>query len=287
MLGFLRHLFLPHHTNNQRARIIHHDSLFLVACILFAATLVFSGVKNTYPAVLGSTIDISSQQLLLLTNQARQQAGLSPLSYNAQLAQAASRKAADMFSHNYWAHIDPVTGATPWVFIHNQGYVYTYAGENLARGYPTAEDTMSAWMASPSHRENILSPNYQDIGFAITEGTLTGESNTILIVEMFGGKGSAPLPQTGKLPITTSVLAAGNNAIQNTLIIKNPMIDKVAFAKGITLFLLILFIIIFVLDFILIDRKKISRLVGHNLDHILFLIAILLFVMLVSSGSIF
>ena len=86
-----------------------------------------------------------------------------------------------MFSKDYWAHNAP-DGTTPWVFIKNTGYNYIYAGENLARGFNSASDVINAWMNSPEHRQNVLSPNYQNVGFAVATGTLSGE-DTVLVVE--------------------------------------------------------------------------------------------------------
>jgi len=40
------------------------------------------------------------------------------------------------------------------------------AAENLARGYPTADSTVAAWMASPGHRANILDPALTQVGVA-------------------------------------------------------------------------------------------------------------------------
>jgi uncharacterized protein YkwD len=42
----------------------------------------------------------------------------------------------------------------------------TRAAENLARGYPTADRTVAAWMASPGHRANILDARLTRIGVA-------------------------------------------------------------------------------------------------------------------------
>lgn len=140
---------------------------------------------------MGTSVDITSQELLLFTNQDRQKEGLSALTINNQLSQAAALKATDMFGKNYWAHNAP-EGTTPWFFIKEAGYVYVYAGENLARGFNSSEDVVKAWMASPSHRENMLSKNYQDVGFAVVPGKLNGE-DTVLVVEMFGGKGEVPI----------------------------------------------------------------------------------------------
>ena len=42
------------------------------------------------------------------------------------------------------------------------GYVnWTTGGENIAAGYPTAEEVVAAWMSSPGHRANILNANYR------------------------------------------------------------------------------------------------------------------------------
>lgn len=248
-------------------------------------------MKSNFPDVLGSTVNISTQDLLLLTNQERQKNNLAPLINNDKLASAAYWKSQDMFTDDYWAHINPKNGKTPWVFIQQSGYKYTYAGENLARGFTNTQDIINAWMASPSHRANMLSPNYQEVGFTIQQGTLTGEKDTVLVVEMFGGTSIAPLSkgqgEGNSLPVGKVEAAGDGKNVQFPSFTKSPIVDRFSFAKNMTQFLLILFIVIFILDILLIERKKISRLVGHNLDHILFLFAILAFVVFLSSGSIF
>jgi uncharacterized protein YkwD len=40
----------------------------------------------------------------------------------------------------------------------------SYAGENIAEGYETPRQLVSAWMHSEGHRENILSPHFHRIG---------------------------------------------------------------------------------------------------------------------------
>jgi hypothetical protein len=64
-------------------------------------------------------------------------------------------------------------------------YNYTYAGENLAMNFSEAEDALSAWLASPTHRDNILSQNYEDIGVAVVVGEING-TETTLVVQLFG-----------------------------------------------------------------------------------------------------
>ena len=302
----MRHFFLPHTSNNHRPKLLHSDTVFVIALIILASAFGLSSIKMHHPNVLGLSVNISSEDLLLQTNIQRQQHGVNVLQLNDQLSSAACAKRDNMFQYNYWAHINPVTQQTPWVFIQASGYKYTYAGENLARGFATAADAMTAWMNSPSHRENILSPNYTDVGFCVGQGPLTGESDTVLIVQMFGGRQLAVVPQQSA-PLKPAIAEAAQK--QNTLpqitptptpevagavssklhadLTTSPVVDRFWFAKNVTQLLLVIFIIIFTLDLIIIERKQISRLVGHNLDHIFFLTAVLLFILYVSAGMIF
>ena len=77
-----------------------------------------------------------------------------------------------------------------------------YAGENLAKGFRTAEGVHEAWMASPTHKENIMSPNYKDIGVAVVEGTLLGKETT-LVVQMFGNQTNQIYKPTTSTPTTS------------------------------------------------------------------------------------
>ncbi len=128
--------------------------------------------------------NMTADRIISLTNEERVKKGLSPVKSNAYLTSAAHAKANDMFNKGYWDHFGP-NGESPWDFIKESGYVYVYAGENLGKGFTTAEGVHQAWMASPTHRDNILSSNYQDIGIAIVSGELQGE-HLILVVQMFG-----------------------------------------------------------------------------------------------------
>ncbi len=67
----------------------------------------------------------------------------------------------------------------------SSGYQYEFAGENLAKNFIFSQAVVDAWMASPSHRENILRNDYTEVGYAIVNGVLNGEETT-LVVQMFG-----------------------------------------------------------------------------------------------------
>ena len=123
-------------------------------------------------------------QIAEYINHERLAKDIPPLALNPQLSQAAYLKGKDMLDKNYWAHFGP-HNETPWQFILKSGYDYVYAGENLAKGFSSAYDIVSAWMASPKHRENVLEPEFKDIGVAVLRGNLRGEY-VYLIVALFG-----------------------------------------------------------------------------------------------------
>jgi uncharacterized protein YkwD len=128
---------------------------------------------------------IALNDFLNETNTARVAVGLEPLHLNSQLNAAAYDKATDMVMRNYWDHFSP-DGMAPWDFIKREGYVYHYAGENLARGFKTAHGITEAWIASPTHRANLYSPHYTEVGFATAMGTNDKGERVLLTVQLFG-----------------------------------------------------------------------------------------------------
>lgn len=127
---------------------------------------------------------ITPEKMIDLINRSRTEAGVSSLAVNSRLSSAAEAKAEDMFRFEYFDHTSP-SGTTPWYWIKQAGYDYSYAGENLAIDFVTAEGAHKAFMGSPSHQKNILNPNYSEVGVAAKRDTF-GETESIIIVEMFG-----------------------------------------------------------------------------------------------------
>jgi uncharacterized protein YkwD len=110
--------------------------------------------------------------VLGLTNAERSRAGLSPLTSDAQLQQAAQSYSEALTSGVCFAH---TCGPVPDLADRDQqaGYSgWTSLAENIASGYPTPEAVVAGWMASPEHRANILSPDYTElgVGVALKEG---------------------------------------------------------------------------------------------------------------------
>lgn len=125
--------------------------------------------------------------LIDLTNRERAAHGLSILQYDATLTEAAYAKARDMLANDYFDHFSP-DGKSPWQFMQAAGYSYWKAGENLAIDFADAKDAMPAWMASPTHKANIMKSSYNEIGIAVVKGEFKGRETTV-IVQMFGTQG--------------------------------------------------------------------------------------------------
>lgn len=186
MLDTIRHLFTPHHTNNHRPKIIHPKGMALMIGVILLSSSSVEILREYQPEgiVLGYASNISASEVLNQTNQQRIDSNLPPLIMSQKLNQAAAAKAADMFTQDYWAHISP-SGVPPWTFIKNSGYSYSVAGENLARDFDSTGPMVDAWMASPTHRANIVHTKYTETGIAVVNGNLQG-IDTTLVVQMFG-----------------------------------------------------------------------------------------------------
>lgn len=154
------------------------------------ATLVAAVEADPHQALHPSLVQsvIPESQLVDQANMYRAEAGLSPLHENDQLTAAAEAKAEDMLANRYWDHFRPSDGKAPWDFIDEAGYHYAVAGENLARGFQTAQGITQAWMASPAHAANMLSQKYHDVGFATVYGYDEQGSRVILTVEMLAAR---------------------------------------------------------------------------------------------------
>lgn len=185
----IKHALVPHKGNHYRPHLVRLHGITAVLVLAVVMQLAYGFFSSGRVEVLGRVSSISASDLLADTNTQREQDSLPDLKVNDALNNAAFAKAKDMFANNYWAHTSP-TGVTPWKWLGDAGYNYDVAGENLAKNYATAQTTVDAWMASPTHRANILNGKYQDVGFAVVDGTLDGRPTT-LVVAYYGAPATA------------------------------------------------------------------------------------------------
>lgn len=295
ILESLLHFFTPRHTNNHKARALHFSSLSTYIAVLLVTQIIISAVARFDSRVLGYASNINVGDLLRYTNQQRAAAGLQPVVLNDQLTTAANDKARDMFTYNYWAHNSP-QGRDPWSFIVATGYHYIFAGENLARDFGDSKGVVDAWMNSPSHRENLLNEHYRDIGFAVVNGTLAGNQTT-LVVQMFGSRAAnAPTVAAPVQPKPNIVLASESAKpatppgqilnVENNPPAGGPKFDILGVTRNLSFGLVVALMGILVVDSVLVNRRRIVRVSGHNLAHLMVLIAVLVLLNVLTRGII-
>ncbi|MFH1207341.1 MAG: CAP domain-containing protein [Patescibacteria group bacterium] len=123
---------------------------------------------------------LSPASIITAINQEREKNNLTSLITEEHLMQSVNSKLADMAAQKYFDHISP-TGDMPWDFLDAAGYPYRASGENLAQDYFNTSSLINAWLQSDTHRANMLSTVFKDIGVAI--GTVDGHT---VIVASFG-----------------------------------------------------------------------------------------------------
>ena len=111
-----------------------------------------------------------------MTNQVRRARGLAPLIKDNELRQVARSYSNDMLVRRFFDHTTP-DGVPFEARIRDQYRHGVYAmGENIwsASGYNPnqaqylAKQIMDSWMRSPGHRENLLSPDFTNLGVGIS-----------------------------------------------------------------------------------------------------------------------
>jgi uncharacterized protein YkwD len=299
----LKHLFIPHESNNQKAKIIHTKSLYVFAVLLVGFQLLLNVSGKAFPSVLGYAANISPAEVINLTNQERASNGLMPLKENSVLSSAALAKGQDMLAKGYWAHFAP-DGTSPWSFFTSFGYKYQYAGENLARDFTNAGSAVAAWMNSPTHKENILNSHYREIGIGVVDGSLNGTETTI-IVQFFGaplgGVPSIPIAKAQDIPSPVPSTASGSTLAQITPVISEPIssptplvapvilqtkISPFKSTKNISVGVIGILLLVLSIDLIIVKRNKIARIGGRTLAHIAYLSMILAVILLLKAGQI-
>lgn len=128
---------------------------------------LFTWVGGPGPAASLAFADDPEQQVVVLVNDERAKRGLPPLIVASELTSSARAYAREMATQDFFAHVAP-DGSTLVSRDEAAGYRnWSYLEENLAAGQPTPNQAVVAWMASPAHREDILSPNVRETGVGL------------------------------------------------------------------------------------------------------------------------
>lgn len=172
--------FIPHEGNRHHPHVLKHRVLFGYSVILILLKALTIAGSIALPSWNIQASAITPQNILALTNATRQGIGLEAVVMNDRLASAARSKAEDMAVNGYFAHTSPA-GVSPWAWIKNTGYQYRYSAENLAVHFSQSEDVQSGWMASPSHRANIVDARFTETGVGIALGDYEGVPTTFVV----------------------------------------------------------------------------------------------------------
>lgn len=128
---------------------------------------------------------LSKNEVIRITNLERNKYSLPSLKENSKLDLSAKAKTEDMIARQYFEHQSPI-GEKVADLVEKTGYEFIVLGENLAMGnFENDQDLIKAWMDSPGHRENILNPNYKEIGVSVIKGMFEGKE-VWMAVQHFG-----------------------------------------------------------------------------------------------------
>ena len=160
---------------------------------------------------------------------------------------------------------------------------------------------MAAWMASPTHKENIVNPKYTEIGVAVVPGSLLGQ-DTVLVVQLFGTQAGGSISPTatnnaqpkpaqvaevkGQTAPSIDEIKVLGSPVPSPVPVESPKVSQFDLARSVNLGTTALFILALILDLFLAENQKLSRRVGNNWAHIIFINVILLATIIVNAGKI-
>jgi uncharacterized protein YkwD len=140
-----------------------------------------SGDRKATPAV-------QARSLACLVNWARAQDGRARLVQLPALRRAAALKGDDVVACEELSHTPCGTDVTS--AVRAVGYSFATFGENLFAGrwgHVSARDVVAAWLRSPSHRANMLDPDFRHLGAASVRapGGRLGDGDAVVWVAVF------------------------------------------------------------------------------------------------------
>lgn len=119
--------------------------------------------------------------ILNIINDYRKKENLPPYILDKALTNVAELKANDMAKNNYFSHTSKIY-SDPFKMMQGFGINYKSAGENIA-GNPNIKDAISSFIASPTHKKNILSNKYTNIGIGVSKDNTYGYILVLMFIE--------------------------------------------------------------------------------------------------------
>jgi uncharacterized protein YkwD len=127
------------------------------------------------PPVAGAPLEPIEKQIVELTNEARRQAGLAPLTLDEPLRRAARNHARDMIVRGFTDSLNPDGLSADDRASHENRRAVAVVAENLGGGSPKdsalVRRVVADWLANPDDRNKILRPEYTHIGVGVMNST--------------------------------------------------------------------------------------------------------------------
>jgi hypothetical protein len=280
-----KHHFLPCPVSKKRATLLHHNFFLFYSAIFLFFLVLINASKTLAPGVLGYASDIKVSELLKKTNEYRIKNGKKELVLNEKLSKAALEKAKFMFQKNFWAHTSP-DGTEPWYFVLNQGYDYSFAGENLARNFNSSSEVVNAWINSSSHRENLISDNYDEIGFGVVNGVLDGYETTLVV--QFFGKPRDPstistIQEQERYILSLNEKTGENKVLSNKE--SNIVYDVSEIFKYLAFSIIGFVAALFFFDIYYSKKHNIDKFTGHTSAHLLMIFAVIISLLVILKNG--
>ncbi len=169
--------FIPHHENNFHPHILHTKRAVFYGLVFLLTKGIIVAFVLLLPIgafVLPDVLAEEQRQIVALTNKVRQEKNLPALVVSEKLGVSAQNKADDMAQKSYFAHVNDQKSLSTW--LKGAGYSYEVAGENLAVGFSTAEQIITAWKNSPTHYDNLVDSDFKDLGIGLAGGEYKGRA---------------------------------------------------------------------------------------------------------------
>ena len=124
-------------------------------------------------------------EMAVAINRVRIEYGVPPLKLNLDLCRAAQRMSDEILLTGNFSHID-AEGRRADARALQVSYEFEWLGENLAAGQTTLERALQAWLDSPGHRENLLNPEYREMGLGYTR--MAGSRYGVCWAQLLGSR---------------------------------------------------------------------------------------------------
>lgn len=155
---------------------------YIKPCYDIDATAMQTSTTPVDTPAISTILSTEEEEFLKSINEIRVKNNLPELIIDDAVQNVARLKAQDLIENNYFSHTSPKYG-TPFEMLSSSSINYKTASENIA-GNSTISGAIDSWMNSESHKNNILSNDFNYTGVAVVHSNTYGK----VLVQMFIGK---------------------------------------------------------------------------------------------------